>query len=95
MSAISLRVHARHWQNPALFAELLSMLREYRYPINEVAFFTASTHPPMPLSTIREGAELLGNEALPAVRGSGEVLNDVEHIGPQSSKIAEGINDTQ
>ncbi|MHB1458314.1 MAG: hypothetical protein ACYC0V_15505, partial [Armatimonadota bacterium] len=71
MATISLRVHARHWQNSVLFDELVSLLKEYRSTISEVAFFTASTHPPLPLFRIREEAEMLGNKILPAVREIG------------------------
>ncbi|MHB0998597.1 MAG: hypothetical protein ACYC27_05065 [Armatimonadota bacterium] len=71
MSTISIRVHTRQWQDPALFADLLTMLKEYRHTVTEVAFFTASTHPPLPLNVIQQRTEYLGSKVIPAAREIG------------------------
>lgn len=95
MNTISLRIHAQHWQNPVLFEELLSMLKEYRDTISEVAFFTASTHPPLPLSKIREEAEMLGNKMLPAVReiGLNAGINHLATLGHLDENPENSLNE--
>ena len=71
MHTISLRIPVKIWQEQSLFAQLLTLLREQRQVISEVAFFTALTHPPLPLATIQVEAEQLGQVCIPAVRALG------------------------
>lgn len=95
MSIISLRVHARHWQNPALFEELLSLLKDYQYTVSEVAFFTSSTHPPLPLSVIQQEAELLKTRILPAVRelGLNAGINHLATLGHLDENLENSLNE--
>ena len=44
----SLRVHVGIWMDDKLRKELLERLVEFRGAIDEVAFFTSRTHPPLP-----------------------------------------------
>lgn len=95
MSTISLRIHTRHWRNPTLFTELLCMLEEYRDTISEVAFFTASTHPPLPLAVIREEAEVLRCEIIPAVReiGLNAGINHLATLGHLDENPENSLNE--
>ena len=67
---ISLRVSTYLWTGAERRKELLEFLREYRDTIDEVAFFTSFTHPPLPLDVIRERARLLA-EVIPQFRALG------------------------
>ena len=55
----SLRVHYRTWSDEERCREQLDLLREFRAPIDEVAFFTGDTHPPLPLVEVRRRAAVL------------------------------------
>ena len=56
---ISLRVSTYLWMDEQRCAELLDLVREYRDTLDEVAFFTGFTHPPLPLATLRARARRL------------------------------------
>ncbi|MGD0093076.1 MAG: hypothetical protein ABSE73_24450, partial [Planctomycetota bacterium] len=58
-AVVSLRISTLVWQDQARFEELLSLLKEFRGAIEEVAFFTGFTHPPLPLQTLKERAAAL------------------------------------
>jgi len=51
-------------------AELLAWLKRYRGAVEEVAFFTGFTHPPLPLKTIEERADVL-KRIIPQFRALG------------------------
>lgn len=55
----SLRVHVGIWMDDKLRKELLERLVEFRGAIDEVAFFTSRTHPPLPRKVILERAAVL------------------------------------
>lgn len=56
---ISFRISPFLWMHPARCEDLLALAAEYRDTLDEVAFFTSFTHPPLPLETITERAEML------------------------------------
>ncbi|MHB1458874.1 MAG: hypothetical protein ACYC0V_18340, partial [Armatimonadota bacterium] len=60
-----------------------------------VAFFTASTHPPLPLFRIREEAEMLGNKILPAVReiGLNAGINHLATLGHLDENPENSLNE--
>lgn len=58
-AAISLRISTHLWRNEARRQELLALLEKQRGTIQEVAFFTSFTHPPLPYPTIVRLAEEL------------------------------------
>ena len=79
---MSLRISPFVWQAPALRGELLAWLREYRQGIDEVAFFTAFTHPPRPLAVNQQIAAEL-REIIPefAALGLRVGINHLATIG--------------
>ncbi len=66
----SLRVHYRTWSDAERCREQLEWLREFRDTIDEVAFFTGDTHPPLPLVEVRRRAALL-HQILPDFKALG------------------------
>lgn len=95
MGTISLRIHTRQWQNNEMFSELLPMLEKYRNTVTEVAFFTSSTHPPLPLSIIQQEAELLGSKVIPAVRdiGLNAGINHLATLGHLDENLDNSLNE--
>jgi hypothetical protein len=95
MSTISLRIHTALWREPALYRPLLDLLADYRDTVTEVAFFTGSTHPPLPLATVLEEAEQLGREAIPAARALGlrAGINHLATLGHLDENPAGSLNE--
>lgn len=91
---ISLRVGVPFWRQPALRADLLSVLEEYRETVTEVACFTGFTHPPLPLATIEGWAETLA-EALPCFRALGMTagINHLSTIGHLDENLANSLRE--
>lgn len=58
-STVSLRIHYRTWSDTERCREQLELLRAFRGTIEEVAFFTGETHPPLLLAEVRRRAALL------------------------------------
>jgi hypothetical protein len=56
---ISLRVSSVLWPDPARRRELLALLEAHPGAVNELAFFTGSTHAPLPLEEIQRRAAAL------------------------------------
>lgn len=75
---ISLRVGVGQWLNPQRREELLALVKEYRDTLDEVAFFTGFTHPPLPLGEIQSRAAVLA-ELLPQFRALG-VSTGINHL---------------
>ena len=75
---ISIRVGVGLWMNPKRREELLAFVREYRDTIDEVAFFTGFTHPPVPLAELKRRAEVLA-DLLPAFKAIG-VSAGINHL---------------
>lgn len=67
---ISLRISTFLWRNEARRNELLAMLEKQRGTVEEVAFFTSFTHPPLPYSTVVRHAEEL-HTIMPCFRALG------------------------
>ncbi len=60
---VALRVSAEQWLPEDRFNALLTFLAAYRGTVDEVAFFTSSTHPPLPLAEIQHRAHPGGAHA--------------------------------
>ena len=56
---VMFRVGIPHWLSDEQFRELLDFFGDYRDMVDEVAFFTSNTHPPLPLDEIRRRSERL------------------------------------
>lgn len=57
---ISIRVPTDQWLKPEKREPLLAFVKEYRDTIDEVALFTAMTHPPLPLADVESRATVAG-----------------------------------
>lgn len=77
-SRISIRVGVGQWIHPQRLAELKQFVADYRDTIDEVAFFTGFTHPPLSLSEMVRRAEILAG-ILPEIRALG-VLAGINHL---------------
>lgn len=75
---ISLRVGVGQWLNPKRREELLALVKEYRETLDEVAFFTGFTHPPLPLAEIQCRAAVLAG-LLPQFRALG-ISAGINHL---------------
>jgi len=53
------RIGTPHWLNDEQFRVLLDFFSDYRDMVDEVAFFTSNTHPPLPLDELRRRLERL------------------------------------
>lgn len=75
---ISVRVGVGQWINPERRKELLSFVGQYKDVIDEIAFFTSFTHPPLPLAEIEARAAVLA-EVLPPFKALG-VAAGINHL---------------
>ena len=91
---ISLRVSTYLWMDTPRRADLLDMLRQYRDTIDEVAFFTGFTHPPLPLTVIRERAAILA-EIIPQFRALGlsTGINHLATMGHLDENLPNSLNE--
>ncbi|PIZ14738.1 hypothetical protein COY52_11180 [Candidatus Desantisbacteria bacterium CG_4_10_14_0_8_um_filter_48_22] len=69
-SKVALRVGVPLWMDEGNCAELLKLLRKYRGTVDELAFFTGFTHPPVPAKTAAERARVL-KKVMPRFRKLG------------------------
>lgn len=56
---ISIRIPSDQWLKPARREVMLAFVQEHRDTIDEVALFTALTHPPLPLADVESRATVL------------------------------------
>ena len=93
-ATISLRIGTPFWREAAWRDRLLATLRPYLETIEEVALFTAATHPPLPLAAIRELAAEAA-EILPAFRAAGlsAGINHLATIGHHNENLAHSLNE--
>jgi hypothetical protein len=91
---ISYRISPMLWLRADRRTELLAMLAARRDTVDEVAFFTGYTHPPLPLAVLRERAALLG-EIMPAFRALGLVtgINHLATIGHLNENLEGSLNE--
>ncbi|MHB8520891.1 MAG: alpha-amylase family protein [Limisphaerales bacterium] len=67
---VAFRISAEQWLTDDRFRGLLAFLRKYPGTADELAFFTSSTHPPLPLVVARQRAERLAS-LMPLARREG------------------------
>jgi len=93
-SKVSLRIGTPFWRKAAWRRRLLDELDAYRDTIEEVALFTAGTHPPLPLQTIRELA-VEAEAILPEFRALGlsAGINHLSTIGHLNENLAHSLNE--
>ena len=93
-STISLRIHYLTWSDEELRRGQLDLLREFRGAIEEVAFFTGETHPPLPLAEVRRRAALL-RHILPEFKALGlrVGINHLATIGHLDENPENSLNE--
>ena len=93
-STFSLRIPYRMCSDEERRRELLDLLREFRTAIDEVAFFTGYTHPPLPLAEVRRRAALL-RQALPEFKALGlrVGINHLATIGHLDENPENSLNE--
>ena len=91
---ISLRVSCYLWADEDRRRDLVALLGDYRGVIDEVAFFTAFTHPPLPLEVVRERAAALA-DVMPRFRELGVAagINHLATIGHLDENLAGSLDE--
>jgi hypothetical protein len=93
-SFISFRISSSIWLNNRFFEELLDILDEYPGITDDLVFFTADTHAPLPIDKIRERAGVLADRlALTRGRGYGAGINVLATIGHHPENLANSLSD--
>ena len=75
---VSIRVLVGLWLNTQRRNELQAFVQEYREVIDEVAFFTGLTHPPLPLAVVQSRAAVLA-QVIPQFKSLG-VTTGINHL---------------
>ena len=93
-ATISFRVGTYLWRHKQRRKDLLAWLQDYRDTIEEVAFFTGWTHPPLPLTTIQEEAAEL-TEVIPLFKALGlrAGINHLSTIGHLNENLENSLNE--
>jgi hypothetical protein len=91
---VAFRISAEQWLEEPAFERLLDFFRQAPGTADELAFFTSSTHPPLPLDTLRRRAERLA-KLLPRVRqeGMGAGINLLATIGHHEENLAGSLDE--
>jgi len=91
---ISFRIGPFLWDEPARCAEVMALVAHYRDTLDEVAFFTGFTHPPLPLATMLERARGLA-KVLPRFTALGVTagINYLSTIGHLNENLAYSLNE--
>lgn len=93
-SLVAFRIGPEQWQTAKRFDALLAFFRKYPGTADELAFFTAGTHPPLTLSELQRRAEHLA-QIMPRVRqdGMGAGINLLATMGHHEENLAESLNE--
>jgi len=89
---MALRVSPPYWLDEPGWARLLALLERYPGAVDELAFFTAYTHPPLPLAEMERRAARLA-EVLPRVRarGLGAGINVLATMGHHNENLPHSL----
>ncbi|MCC6443995.1 MAG: hypothetical protein IT210_11140 [Armatimonadetes bacterium] len=93
-SKVSLRVSTYYWMDERRCAELLELCRAYARTLDEVAFFTSLTHPPLPLPLIEERAGILAS-IIPRFKEAGlkAGINHLATMGHHDENLDYSLNE--
>lgn len=93
-ATVSIRIGTPRYVEPALHAELLQWLTDHPGIVDEVAFFTGITHPPLPLATITARAARLA-EVLPQYQALGLTagINHLATMGHLDENLVNSLNE--
>lgn len=91
---ISIRVGVGLWYDPTRCDETLALVKDYRDVIDEVAFFTSATHPPLPQAVIEQRATRLA-EILPRFKelGVSAGINHLSTIGHHDENLDHSLRE--
>ena len=89
---IAFRIGVPLWLTEDRFAATLEFFSRERGAVDELAFFTSATHPPLPLEEMERRAARLG-EILPRVRGAGMAagINVLATMGHHEENLANSL----
>jgi hypothetical protein len=89
---VAFRISPAHWQEEGQLQALLRFLSRHPRTADELAFFTAQTHPPLPVEEIERRAERL-EAVLPEVRehGWGAGVNVLATIGHHEENLGNSL----
>ncbi|HZT32916.1 MAG TPA: hypothetical protein VFA33_23720 [Bryobacteraceae bacterium] len=91
---IAFRIGVPLWQTDERFDALLDFFRRQPGAVDELAFFTSATHPPLPVEEMRRRAARLG-ELLPRVRREGMQagINVLATIGHHNENLPNSLQE--
>ena len=91
---VSLRISTHLWMNDARRADLLALLRARRNTIEEVAFFTSSTHSVLPYAEIARRARVLA-AIIPEFKALGlrVGINHLATLGHTDENLENALNE--
>ena len=94
LANFSVRVHVEQWLPEAAFKDFMKVLGKHKGFVGELAFFSSSIHPAIPLQTVKERAGVLkGRIATAKAAGYGagvNVLNTIGHIDEYCAQALKG-----
>jgi len=91
-ASMSLRVPTQRWLDSDLFEELLGLLDANAGVVDSLAFFTAFTHPPIPLETVTGYAPVMKQRIAAAkARGYGCGVNILATMGHHNENLSHSL----
>jgi hypothetical protein len=92
---VAFRIAPKHWLTDHCFQALLDFFAQRPGVVDELAFFTSDTHPPLPLEVINRRTERL-RKVLPRVRQQGirAGVNVLATMGHHEENLANSLNTT-
>jgi len=90
---ISFRIGAPQWITDQRFDALMRLFENHKGVTDEITFFTSETHPPLPIETIRQRAEILAGR-MQAVRALGyrTGINILATIGHHNEALPQSLS---
>ncbi len=91
---VAFRISSEQWLTETRFEAMLAFFRQEPGTADELAFFTAGTHPPLPLAEVKRRAERLAG-LLPRVRveGMGAGINLLATMGHHEENLAGSLDE--
>lgn len=91
-ASMSIRVPTQRWLDGDLFEELLGLLDANAGVVDELALFTAFTHPPIPLETVYDYAPVMRQRIADAkARGYGCGVNILATMGHHNENLSHSL----
>ena len=92
---VAFRIGVPHWTSDDRFQKLLDFFIRHPGAVDELAFFTSETHPPLPLDEMERRAERL-QQILPRVRQTGMQagINVLSTMGHHEENLPNSLNES-